>query len=126
MFGIFQPQMVKYLVKVETNLIFRGVWKESQGTVLENVLCFSNLKGLVDFLAIIQNYLASHHVYHGPCKREIFYCRVSSEFEEAIKSFIQLTKPSLTNILYCCIVTVVKSLLILLPSLELLIIKLQE
>lgn len=34
MFGIFQPQMVKYLAKVETSLIFHGVIKESQENVL--------------------------------------------------------------------------------------------
>lgn len=33
MLGIFQPQMVKYLAKVEANLIFHGIVKESQENV---------------------------------------------------------------------------------------------
>lgn len=40
MLGILQPQMVKYLAKVETNLIFHGVITESQENVLvQNALC---------------------------------------------------------------------------------------
>jgi hypothetical protein len=58
--GIFQPQMVKYLAKVETNLIFHGVMKESQENALvQNVLCLFNLKGLEEFLTILQKYLSS-------------------------------------------------------------------
>lgn len=45
MLGILQPQMVKYLAKVKTNLIFHGVITESQENVLvQNVLCLLNLK----------------------------------------------------------------------------------
>lgn len=55
MLGIFQPQMVKYLVKVETNLIFYGVIKESQeNAFIQNVLCLLNFKCLIDFLTIIK------------------------------------------------------------------------
>lgn len=50
MLGIFQPQMVKYLAKVETNLIFHGVITESQENVLvQNVSCLLNFKNLIDF-----------------------------------------------------------------------------
>ena len=34
MFGIFQPQMVKYLAKVETNLIFHSILRHFLGFVL--------------------------------------------------------------------------------------------
>lgn len=54
MLGIFQPQMVKYLAKVETNLISHGVVKESQESVtVQNALCLLNFKNLMDFLIII-------------------------------------------------------------------------
>lgn len=50
MLGIFQPQMVKYLAKVETNLILHGVITESQENVLvQNILCLLNFKNLIDF-----------------------------------------------------------------------------
>lgn len=54
MLGIFQPQTVKYLAKVETNLISHGVVKESQESVtVQNALCLLNFKNLMDFLIII-------------------------------------------------------------------------
>lgn len=59
MLGIIQPQMVKYLAKVETNLIFRGVIKESQENVtVQNALCLLNFKNLIDFLIIIKKGLS--------------------------------------------------------------------
>lgn len=55
MLGIFQTQMVKYLAKVETNLIFHGVVKESQENVtVQNTLRLLNFKNLIDFLTIIK------------------------------------------------------------------------
>lgn len=55
MLGILQPQMVKYLAKVKTNLIFHGVITESQENVLvQNALCLVNLKNLINFLTIIK------------------------------------------------------------------------
>lgn len=55
MLGILQPQMVKCLAKVKTNLIFHGVITESQENVLvQNALCLVNLKNLIIFLTIIK------------------------------------------------------------------------
>lgn len=59
MLGVFQPQTVNYLAKVESNLIFHGVIKESQENVLvQNALCFHNFRNLIDFLIIIIKVLA--------------------------------------------------------------------
>lgn len=54
---------------------------------------YSFFKSLVDFLTIIQRYLASDCAYRGPWERENFYCGMFFEFEEANKSFLQLDKP---------------------------------
>lgn len=67
MLGIFQPQIAKYLAKVETNLIFHGVTNESQENVLvQNALCLHKFRNLMDFLTIIRKVLSRDHAQHGP------------------------------------------------------------
>lgn len=49
MLDIFKPQKVKYLPKVETNLIFHGVILKSQENVLVWFYAYSMFKSLIDF-----------------------------------------------------------------------------
>lgn len=87
MFGIFQPQMAKSLAKVETNLIFHGVIKESQENVLVwNALCLLNFKSVIDFLTIIKKFLSRGCAQHGPRNRKKLYSGMYFEFGIVNKS----------------------------------------